>query len=798
MTTRRTRSRSQRLRPLSCAIFRHCRYGLLLALAANSAQAQQIVLEEIIVTAQKRDENVQDVPITMNALSATQLREIGAQNISDLGVFTPGLETNNTSDTQPKYNIRGITTDDFGIGADPAVAVYIDGVYVGRGGSSQLNFNDVQAVEVLKGPQGTLFGRNAAAGAISITTVKPHEETEGRIGVTAGNYNKRRIEGMFNTALTDHLFFRTSALVNKRDGFIDNDFTGEKLGQEDNWSINTALLWRPADGTEIIWRAEYDEIDHDAPHAISMNPTIAPADPFDDVQNDSPSFETRELFGTSLTINHHFEPYTFTSITSYRTFNSDNREDEDGSANFNVYFDTWNIEKNKQFSQEFRLLSESDGPLTWFVGANYFREHGKQTHRTILSSNAVDLQLQAAGLGTGLPGSGLEDANNFVSILGLGFGPGTPGATLLGRFFTENFYDDLVFESAAIFGEARYEITPDLALTLGLRYTRDSKEFERSTGVNEFGYPIAFNFPGAPLSTLNPADWQALSASEKLDDSWSRVTPRAVLDYHITRDAMIYVSAAQGFKAGGYNSTTFGTPAFDEEIVDNYELGIKSNWLDHRLRINAAVYYYEYQDLQIQEFYAPQGQTISQYLQANADAEGKGFELEVDWAINDYWAVGLNAAIMKTEYTDFTQKALNPAESRDRSGDPISGMPEKSYTALVKYLQPLGNGDRIEVRVDWSYVSERESIEDPVGYLDFTTGTFSAPLDNRIDSYDLTNLRISYLPADGNWLVSAWVNNLLDEEYLYSRSGGLGSEVGSPASRRGEPRLYGVDLTWKF
>ncbi len=241
-----------------------------IVVSCSMVSAQEITLEEIVVTAQKREETVQDVPIAVSAYSREDLRDMGAETINDLGPYTPGLETNITDTTQPRFTIRGIQTNDFGIGTDPAVAVY-----VGRSGSAMLHFNDIERVEVLRGPQGTLFGRNAAAGAISIITNKPHARTEGEMGITVGDYSKAKAEGVFNTAIAEDLFFRCGVLVNQRDGYIENAAPGaEDLVDEDNRSVVGTFLWKPTKDTEVTWRLEYDHLDHGGEFLYSTDPNF--------------------------------------------------------------------------------------------------------------------------------------------------------------------------------------------------------------------------------------------------------------------------------------------------------------------------------------------------------------------------------------------------------------------------------------------------------------------------------------------------------------------------------------------
>ena len=245
-----------------------------LSLASLSGVSHAQGLEEVIVTAQKREQGLQDVPISVQAFDRQAIDNLGAQDIGDLSIFTPNVDIGRGAN-QPRYSIRGIGTNDFGIGSDPAVGVYIDGVYIGRSGGSKTAFNDIERIEILNGPQGTLFGRNAAAGAIQYVTNKPVDDTEGWVRATIGDCDRTQLEGVWNMPLADNVYWRTSALWNERDGFIDNKFNGDDLAREDNWSITTSLRWEPSDNLDILWRMEYDEVDQDSRPASQCGSGLA-------------------------------------------------------------------------------------------------------------------------------------------------------------------------------------------------------------------------------------------------------------------------------------------------------------------------------------------------------------------------------------------------------------------------------------------------------------------------------------------------------------------------------------------
>ena len=229
-------------------------------------------IEEVFVTAQRRTQSLQDVPIAMQVVDSTLIKDVAAENLGDLNGFVPGLVVSDSSPTQPRYQIRGIQTGDFGIGTDPAVGVYVDGIYAARSGASLLAFNDVERIEILKGPQGTLFGRNSAAGAISIVTRQPEDEFHSLLRVRFGEYGKRYYEGMLNTPIGDSVALRINGVYNKRDGWLQDAATGQDLMPEENWAGRVALRWKLSDQTSATLSWDHDDLDQLARPAIGLVP----------------------------------------------------------------------------------------------------------------------------------------------------------------------------------------------------------------------------------------------------------------------------------------------------------------------------------------------------------------------------------------------------------------------------------------------------------------------------------------------------------------------------------------------
>ncbi len=753
------------------------------------------VENRIIVTAQHREEDPQNVPISISLFQAEDLQKMAAQSINDLGSITPGLETNNTSVTQPNYNIRGIATNDFGIGSDPAVAVYIDGVYVGRGGASQANFNDVQRIEILKGPQGTLFGRNAAAGAIQIISNKPERGTSGQFGLTLGDFGRQKYSGLFNTELSDNLYFRTSFVANQRDGYVAVIGSGKELGEQDNRSFKSSLLWDYSDATQILFRADYDTINQDGPIAASMNAAISPADPFGAVATDIDSLEKRDLWGASMEIISDYSGFDLTYIAAYRTFDSQNFSEEDGSANSRFAFATRNIEDQKQMSQELRFSSKGDGKLSWTAGLNHFWEHAKQTQQVIINTNTLDSFFYLAGgvpaevipsvpLGGGLTGFFGSEFSDEIQLIALLSGL-EPAAVLdmivaanLNRDWVESTFDDGTFSSYAVYTDFTYAVNEKFDVTFGLRYTADRKTFEiQSSWDNSFSIP----FPGIEPVPFGLVFFDQFDPATKQKDSWDAWTPRLILDYRWNENLMTYLSSAKGFKSGGFNSLGVD-PAFNEEEVINNEIGMKSNWLDKRLIFNLSIYDYKYQDLQVLKLSGPVG-SIPTYNVGNADAKGTGYDLDFSWRVFDSLSLTANYGHIETEYTAYSRLAWE-TEADDLTGQPLSSIPENKWNIILDYNLDLGAAGDLAFRFHHNYTDDR---------VDHS----GVSLARHIDDYSIQNARISYYPRDADWEVSLWATNLGDEKYIYA-IGGPGEAIGSPTTKRAEPKMLGLDFKAYF
>lgn len=799
-------------------------------------------LEEVIVTAQKREQGLQDVPIAVEAFSASQITNLSAQDIGDLGTFTPNVSISQAAN-QPDYSIRGIGTSDFGIGADPAVGVYQDGVYIGRSGGSKVAFNDIQRVEILNGPQGTLFGRNAAAGAIQYVTNKPDEELSGWARGTVGNYDRYQVDGVANVPLADNLFFRTGVLWNQRGGWVDNVYNGDDLAREGNRSIVTQLRWLPTDRLDTNLRLEYDQTDQDS--RVRSSAVWGPRDNgggFNKVASDSSLSEKRNLFGAAYHLTYDMDWATLTSISSYRYYNSRNPEEKDGSAELYFFFNDLNKEKNDQFGQELRLDGEMGSRFRWTTGLNATYEHARQISGIHLTPQTLDKLISESEIGipynTLPPGVPIDlGFTQFPDPFGQR--TVTSGAQALDDeiAYREQIRINAKYKSYAGFADVTYDLTDTLALTGGLRYTYDDKNFGRYVEYND--YVIAFAFPTETrLDGNGNYDPSGKLGFLQTDENWSKLTPRVVLEWQAQDAVMLYASYSEGYKAGGFNSAgEIFAPAFDPEEVTNYELGMKSSWFDNTLRVNTAVFSYTYDNLQTLRFI--QGpclpdSDLGTYLFETSDVEGDGFELSANWLVTPALELYFNTGYLDATYKRRDEKRVidGVCEIKDRSGETFAESPDTNFTVGANYNLDFDNGSEVVFAVAFNYTggmsrdscyyvvnNKAEGRSNDVYGLTKVDGKLiisdtsatgdltEPPFDNCPDSdnREQLNARLAYNSPERNWTMAAFVTNATNWTPDHVDPGGLGEELasgfsdGSPSyGRTEEPRMYGVEFRYNF
>ncbi len=809
---------------LSIAIYAAC-----LGVPAAHAQVAPVgsdLLGEVVVTAQRREQKLQDVPIAVQVLTTESMSKHVAEDMAQLDKWVPGLVVSGDSPTQPHYQLRGIGASDFGVGTDPAVGVYVDGVYAARSGASFLAFNDVERIEVLKGPQGTLLGRSSAAGAISIITRKPTDLLEGSVDARFGSEGKRRVEGMLNVPLASGMALRFNALSNESDGFLKDAATGQKLNPEKNWAARAAFRWDIDADTKLLLSWNHDAVNQLARVAIGLVPVPAegslpvyPADPsgatflnpitapiYNDVVGNQ---ETRKFDDLMLSFSRHFDSFDLSSTTDWREFRTTNREDEDGTNRIATYFDTNNIEHNNAWYQEFKLSGRTSR-TDWVAGISYSSEHAQQTSDTHLYTDGVDTlftHLCVLGPDAGCPAV---------------FGPTSAALTemgipvnLLGLTWNEAMRDDGRFKSLGVFADVIWHLTDKLNLTTGLRYSHDTKDFtwvapwRVAPQLDAYGAAILEATGGLVDITVpnlifsDPRGIAAQGTPFSAKSSWSDTSPRVVLDYRLDPNKMVYASIAKGFTPGGFDAVSINGK-YDNEDVWNYELGFKTTFPDAHVLFNGAAYYYAYKNKQSLVLTGGQG-LIPQYTVSSSDQKAYGIDLDTRWQPIDALTLGLSAAYINSTYTKFESSALLQQGAAfglqdadllayaNLAGAP-TGEPSLSFAATVDYVISLADHGSIDLFLAHSYRGATRCNKEST----VTRGCQpQAPFPYAV-AQNQTDARISWRSPGGRWSVSAYGSNLLDKRYVTGINNITASVFGTPIASVNAPRRYGVELHASF
>jgi iron complex outermembrane receptor protein len=785
----------------------------LAALASGNALAEEAdaaeVLEEITVSAQLRTQSLQDVPIAIQVVDRALIADVAAENMGDLNGFVPGLVVDDGSPTQPRYQIRGIQTGDFGVGTDPAVGVYVDGIYAARSGASMLAFNDIERIEVLKGPQGTLFGRNSAAGAISIVNRAPSSsEFDSMLRLRVGDFGKQYFEGMLNAPLAENVALRVNGVFNQSDGWLKDAATGEDLNPEENWAGRVALKWDFSENTSATLSWDHDDIDQLARPAIGIVSSLAyPADPADyidprnaDIFNDVVgNEESRQLDQVNLFIDHSFSFANFRSSTSWRQFETVNLEDEDGTNLITSYFDTGNFEDNESFYQEFRFSGKTD-KVDWVAGVSYYKEDADQVSDTHTFTDSIDTLGTNLGIwdAVGLPFPLYSGTSSLLPLVGI------DGVTMLGMPWREAMYNQGKFEAVAAFGDVIWHLNDKTNLTVGLRYTQDKKEFtwingphetpeldQVVAGLEQAGFFDAIGIPAAAYSFQDivfTVDTPAGGVTQ--DDSWSDVSPRVVLDYKINPDLMVFGSVAKGYKAGGYNSVEVGSQ-FENEDVWNFETGIKSAFPDTGVVLNASAFYYVYKNKQaISLVTEVPGSDLPQYLIDTSDEQAWGVDVDAQWHATDHFTLFGNLAFIDATYKDKLTQGADPV---DLSGEP-TGEPYLSAALGARYGWVLGSSGNVDLSGRFAFRGKSRCNADSE-----LQGTCQATPNFKVgEATQRLDMRLSWTSTNDKFGVAGYVTNLLDDQYVTGINNLTTDIFGTPFASISEPRMWGIEATVSF
>ncbi|EED31834.1 TonB-dependent receptor [gamma proteobacterium NOR5-3] len=699
--------------------------SLLLSAAASplvSAQSQEpsLALEEVLVTARRRAENLQDVPIAVTALSGDALRLAGAQDLTELAQSIPSvtLEPSRATNTTLTAFIRGVGQQDPLAGFEQGVALYLDDVYLARPQGALLDIYDVERIEVLRGPQGTLYGRNAVGGAIKYVTRRLSDEVQANVRASYGTYNQADLVGTVSVPVSDS--FRVGATVASfnRDGFGDNLFTGGEQYDKDIFGYRLSAEWEPSE--DILVRVAYDNTDDQSsavagwrPYPGAISGTPSPSSVFDTNAGASVLPTTAGINGNNQVESEGWmasvdwnvsDTMTLRSITAGREDLTESVIDFDSLASPD--FDAPVIYDNEQFSQEFQLLWNTDR-VNLVLGYYY---------------------LDA------------EASNDFDVVLGL-LAPGGLTAYTGGTVETKSW---------SVFGDLTYELTDRWSLSVGGRYTEDERTADIFRGT--------YLGTGSPFFGNDSAILLAATSDYEAQRTYYDFSPRANLSYALSDDIKIYGGYSQGWKAGSFDprGANFATPAveqgFDPEELDSWEVGVKSTWWGGRAITNVALFYSDYQDMQIPGSVGvdSDGDGVNDSFVGTVTNAGQseisGLEIEGNLLFTENFSMQFSASLLDASFKEYLVGGVDVSSDRD-----IQNTPEEMAFVGLSYNTDLAGGTLL-INTNYSYKGDVQQFE-----------IAAADIDQ--EAYGLLNASIVWTSGDERWLVGLHGKNLTDEEY---------------------------------
>ena len=772
----------------------------LLALpCVNVAAKEGLALEEVIVTATRRAESLQTVPVTVSAMTGNELQSKGVFDTNDLMGQIPNLQINSPwGDSQPNFNLRGVGVgNEFNANIASPIGVYFDEVYEGFRAAHGAQIFDVERIEVVKGPQGTLYGRNTTGGAINIISRTPDlDGSNGFLTMGYGNYNRKRIQAAAETTLIDDkLGVRIAGTWVKGDGYIknrnsdygvSNTLVGDKdFASEDSRALRVTFRAMPTDNLNLTLKAYTGESKPigAAPIPVFVDNPLLPANGFnrDSALDDDEAVSFRggrfynDTDGVAFTVNWEInDELTLISTSAYSKNKQDLSIDFGGSTQTtqtlapgsdvaDIGYSHY-VSENEAINQDIRLNYQS-GDLQLIVGAYYGWDEVDTDNRVTFSGY----------LDAGIPAGSFNPLGLYTGLVP--FPPSSFDA--LQAFVQER-------KSTAFYIEGTYDFTDKLSLTLGARYTEDESSLDDFYALyldstdNPAAYAYSSEINPSPAPGLFPFDPNT-AYLPKLDDKEDNWTGRVIVDYAITSDVMIYASYSKGYRAGAYNGLAIAGPEqiyiTDPEKLDAYEVGIKSRLLDDRLQLNGAVFYYDYTGQQLQESVG-----ATTFLR-NLDSTVLGLEAEITYQATDRLRLTSGFGFLDTEYDD--GQVLSGI---DISGNEQPFAPDITFNLSADYLLAEVADGEVTVSGDIQYKGEQ-------WYDPFNSKQAAGPIKDGIDSFWLSNIRVSYESDD--LLAALYVKNITDKYYeVY----GINTEgfASNNYLIRGEPRTYGVEVTFKF
>jgi iron complex outermembrane recepter protein len=746
-------------------------------------------LEEVVVTAEKRSQSIQDVPLSVAAIGGSDIRVGKISDLNDIAFKVPGVTFNEFNVGEPRLYIRGIGNSSDSAASDQAVGVFLDEVYIGRTGGVGFDLFDLERIEILRGPQGTLYGKNTNGGAINIVTSRPSQDNEVRLSASAGNYDLMNFKGLVNGALTDSISGKLVAQYQERDGYGDNVITpdeiktlgdlsqsqligpsigasggGDELDDAEKRSIRGQLLFDLSDAMSLLVGADYskDKTNGTCRHLQNLEEGVLGLGTFwalgmsdnykSDDRNCATQFDVeqeREIKGGMARFEMDLEWADFLSISAYRESDYDFVDDLTGIPLIDLAAPAppgsglppgaWTPPENvingvdesaSQFSQEFRLTGTREA-VDWVLGVFYMDEDVDRKEEYYTQYSTILQQVR------GLAGVG--------DVL---------------------FTQDNSTTSMAVYGQADWHITEQWTLTYGGRYSYDEKKITQD----------AIDLLGGGVPTGVPLIGPEFPAPVKADDDWSDYTNKVSVSYQPNEDIMLYVTYSEGYKSGAFpsqaNQPSAATQAVDPETVENYELGIKSTWWDNRIQFNASVYSMDYNDLQVFDL-----NTSLLLVLSSAQAESDGVDVDFNILLTENLVISTSYNYSDATYTDFIN-----SNGRDYGDNDLVYAPDSAFTIDADYHLDIGSAGALDFNVSYNWKDEY-----------FTNASNDEK--TRQDDIGMLGASIGWVSTDQSWTATVWGKNLDDEQQLASL-------IVDPTQITSEsymaPRTYGVTVTKSF
>lgn len=722
-------------------------------------------IEVINITAQKRVENLQEVPMSMTVLSAASIEKNQLSDISDIASVTPNFSFSTTGSGRPEFTIRGIGTS--GVvraGLDNAVITFVDDVYISRSSASTFELFDLDSISVLRGPQGTLFGKNVVGGAVSINTKKPTEDLEMKVKAGVGSEGLRTIQAYINGGLTDELAGKLTVSSNQRDGLGYDTVSGQELADRDSKSVRGQLLFDNGDFT-TLFTADYAR-DKNNGQIISERGfgSVAPTDSDRFTSSHGiPQSVDSKIYGFSLKAETEISSGLLTSISAIRKnslatvesftteqfgIDNGNRTATQKIPSLADIFD--NSEDSTQITQEFRFTSNTDSDLAWVTGVFFIKE---EINRIECEEVYTDGS-QPGFINGGEAGKGRPCWDNTNDTTGLAF-----------------------------FWDGSYDLTDSVKLRFGARYTQEEKENAIDATNNETQFE-QYIVGGTELPNIAPSWPLGAPYTANANKTFSGFTPRFVVEWTPAEDLLTYFNVSKGFKSGGFDGKVDNNGLtdegigkaerpFNEETAINYELGVKSEWLDNRLRLNVAAFNSDFTDMQ-RLILIPEGGLA---VVNAASATSKGFELDGVALLNDDWELNFGYGFLRSTFDKFVINAND-----DRSGQVLPNAPKHKFNLGSTYTHTLENNGTVTFYTSYSFTASQH-------FNRATPASFETQ-----GAYNVYNANISYTTPDEDWKFTLWGKNISDTEY----NNKLGLFIENTKESPADPATYGVSVTYNY